>query len=113
MSIREIDLAQFNEFARQQIEAGRGDVSLSTLAEQWERRQQSIQVHEKPEHRNPQVARARAYVEILAQQQGVVPVQSAEDLRFDFLSSSDELDDFLGAIKAARQQDKVRDPLND
>lgn len=55
MSIREIDLAQFNEFARQQIEAGRGDVSLSTLAEQWERRQQSIQVHEKPEHRNPRL----------------------------------------------------------
>ncbi len=52
MSIREIDLAQFSEFARQQIEAGRGDVSLSSLVEQWERRQQSIQVHESPEHRN-------------------------------------------------------------
>lgn len=113
MSIREIDLAQFSEFARQQIEAGRGDVSLSSLVEQWERRQQSIQVHESPEHRNPQVARARAYVEILAQQQGVVPVRSADDLRFDFLNSSQELDEFLSTIRAARQQDKVRDPLND
>ncbi|MBL8808580.1 MAG: hypothetical protein JNM43_00265 [Planctomycetaceae bacterium] len=113
MSIREIDLAQFNEFARQQIESGRGDVSLSSLAEQWERRQQSIQVHENAEHRNPQVARARAYVEILARQQGVAPVRSAEDLRFDFLNPRDDLDDFLRAIKAARQQDKVRDPLND
>ncbi len=113
MSIRDIDLAQFNEFARQQIEAGRADVSLSSLAEQWERRQPSIQVHESAEHHNPQVARARAYVEILAQQQGVLPIRSAEDLRFDFLNSGEELDDFLSAIKAARQQDKVRDPLND
>jgi hypothetical protein len=33
MSIREIDLSQFDEFTRQPIEAGRGDVSLSSLAE--------------------------------------------------------------------------------
>lgn len=113
MSIREIDLAQFHEFARQQIEAGKGDVSLATLAELWERRQQPIHVHESSDYRSSQVARARAYLEVLAQQQGVIPVRSPDDLRFDFLDSSDELDDFLSAIQMARRQDRSRDPLND
>ena len=35
MSIREVDLAQFSDFAREQIRAGQADVSLTSLAEQW------------------------------------------------------------------------------
>jgi hypothetical protein len=113
MSSREIDLAQFNDFVRQQIQSGHGEVSLTSLAEQWERRQQSIQPTEPAPHPNPQVARARAYVDELARQQGVTLVQNAEDLRFEFMDSQDELDDFLAAVKAGRQEDNLRDPLND
>ncbi len=113
MSIRDIDLALFSDFARQQIEAGRGDVSLTSLAEQWERRQQSLQATEPSSHPNPQVARARAYVDDLARQQGVTPVRNAADLRFEFLDSQDEFDDFLAAVKAGRQADILRDTLND
>jgi hypothetical protein len=42
MSIREIDLAQFHEFARRQIEAGLTDVSLTSLAERWELNQKFV-----------------------------------------------------------------------
>lgn len=113
MSIREIDLAQFNDFARQQIEAGRGDVTLASLAEQWERCQQSLQESDVIQHHNPQVAKARAYVDELARQQGVVPIRTAQDLRFDFLDSEEELEDFLAAVRAGRKEDIARDPLND
>lgn len=64
-------------------------------------------------HPNAQVAKARAYVEELASQQGVTAIRSAEDLRCDFLESDEELDEFLAAVKAGRREDKVRDPLND
>ena len=112
MSIREVDLAQFSDFAREQIRAGQADVSLTSLAEQWERRQQSKPATESM-HPNAQVAKARAYVEELASQQGVTAIRSDEDLRCDFLESEEELDEFLAAVKAGRREDKVRDPLND
>ena len=35
MSIREIDLVQFSDFAREQIRVGEADVSLTLLAEQY------------------------------------------------------------------------------
>ena len=113
MSIREIDLAQFNDFARQQIAAGRGEVSLASLAEQWERHHRPCEATESLRHENPRVANARAYVHELAQQQGIVQAQTADELRFDFLDSDEELDDFLGAVKAGRKEDHFRDPLND
>ena len=114
MSIREIDIAQFSEFARKQIEAGRGDVSLTALAEQWERHQKSNGTSSSSQqHPNAQVARARAYVDELARQQGVQPVRSAADIRFDFLDSTEELDEFLTAVKAGRHEDSFKDPLND
>jgi len=112
MSIREIDIAQFSEFAREQIQSGTG-VSLTSLAEQWERRQQSGIRSSIGEHSKPQVTKARAQVEDLARQQGVMPIRSAADLRFEFLESDAELDDFLSAVKAGRKEDIVRDPLNE
>ena len=112
MSIREVDLAQFSDFAREQIRAGQADVSLTSLAEQWERRQQSIQVTS-PTHPDTQVAKARAHVEELARQQGVTAIRSAEELRCEFLGSEEELDEFLAAVKAGRHEDNVRDPLNE
>ena len=111
MSIREVDLAQFNDFAREQIRAGQADVSLTSLAEQWERRQQAKPATESM-HPNAQVAKARAHVEELARQQGVTAICSAEDLRCDFLGSDEELDEFLAAVKAGRHEDKVRDLLS-
>lgn len=99
MSIREVDLAQFSDFAREQIRAGRADVSLTSLAEQWERRQQSTQTAES-KHPDAQVAKARTYVEELARQQGVTTIRSAKDLRCEFLESEEEYDDFLTAVKA-------------
>lgn len=113
MSIREVDLLQFSDFAREQIRAGQADVSLTSLAEQWERRQQSKHATKPSQHPNPQVANARAYVEELARQQGVTTIRSAEDLRFEFMESEEGLDDFLAAVKAGRQEDNIRDPLND
>ena len=112
MSITEVDLAQFSDFAREQIRAGQADVSLTSLAEQWERRQQSTQTTEST-HPDAQVAKARAYVEELARQQGVTTIRSAKDLRCEFLESDEELDEFLTAVKAGRHEDKVRGPLND
>jgi len=111
MSIREIDIAQFSEFAREQIQSGT-DASLTSLAEQWERRQQSNIRSSIGEHPKPQVTRARARVEDLAHQQGVTPIRSAADLRFEFLESDAELDDFLSAVQAGRKEYTVRDPLN-
>ena len=48
-----------------------------------------------------------------ARQQGVTLVRNAEDLRFELLDSQNELDDFLAAVKAGRQEDILRDTLND
>jgi len=112
MSIREIDIAQFSEFAHEQIQSGK-DVSLTSLAELWERRQQSNSRSSIGEHSKPHVTRARAHVEDLARQQGVTPIRSASDLRFKFLESDAELDDFLSAVKAGRKEDTVRDSLNE
>ena len=113
MSSREIDLARFSEFAREQIQSGRADVSLTSLAEQWERRQQANGTSGTAVHPDRQVARARAYVDELANQQGVTPIRNVADLRFDFLNSEAELDEFLSAVKAGRHEESVRDPLND
>lgn len=113
MSIREIDLAQFNDFARQQIAAGRGDVSMTSLAEQWERHQQSGGLIELSSQQDSRVARARAYVDELARQQGVVQIRTADELRFEFLNSDAELEEFLAAVNAGRRDDHFRDPLND
>ena len=112
MSIRDIDLALFSDFARQQIEAGRGGVSLTSLAEQWERRQQSLQATEPSSHPNPQVASAHMSMNWPVNK-GVTLVRNAEDLRFELLDSQNELDDFLAAVKAGRQEDILRDTLND
>ena len=112
MSIREIDLTRLSEFAREQIQSGRADVSLTSLAEQWERRQQANETTTAV-HPDRQVARARAYVDELASQQGVAPIRCASDLRFDFLNSGAELDEFLSAVKAGRNEASLRDPLND
>lgn len=113
MSIREIDLAQFHDFARQQIAAGRGDVSLTSLAEQWELRQQSGELTKLSSQQDSRVARARAYVDELARQQGVVQIRTADELRFEFLNSDAEFEEFLAAVNAGRRDDHFRDPLND
>ena len=113
MSIREVDLAQFHEFAREQIQTGRGDFSLTDLAEQWERRVKLTASSAFLQHPNAKVAKARAHVEELARQQGVVPIRSAEDVRFGFLDSRDEFDDFLATVNAGRHEVDTRDPLND
>jgi hypothetical protein len=113
MSIREIDLAQFHDFARQQIAAGRGDVSLTSLAEQWERQQQSRELTESSSQQDSRVARARAYVDQLARQQGVVQIRTADELRFDLLNSEAEVEEFLAAVNAGRRDDHFRDLLND
>ncbi len=113
MSIREIDLAQFHEFARRQIEAGLTDVSLTSLAERWELNQKLAHSSGAVTHPNPRVASARAYARGLAQKQGVLPVLSADQLQCDFLNSVDELDEFLTAVKTGRQEMNLRDPLND
>lgn len=108
MSIREVDLAQFHEFAREQIQAGRGDFSLIDLAEQWERRVELTESSAFPQHPNAKVAKAREHVEELARQQGVVPIRSVEDIRFGFLDSRDEFDDFLAAVNAGRHEASYR-----
>lgn len=59
------------------------------------------------------MARARASVDELASQQGVTPIHSVSDLRFNFLNSEAELEEFLSAVKAGRDEESVRDSLND
>ena len=46
MSIGEVGLAQFCDFAREQIYPGPADVSLTSLAARWAHRQPSNQVSE-------------------------------------------------------------------
>lgn len=44
-------------------------------------------------------------VEELAREQGVRPVQSLDDMRADLWDTDEELDEFLGEVRAARQRD--------
>jgi hypothetical protein len=44
-------------------------------------------------------------IEELARQQGVLPVESVEDMRADLWDSDEELEQFLADVRASRQAD--------
>ena len=43
---------------------------------------------------------AQPSLEVLAEQQGVVPISNIDDLRADFWPPDEDVDDFLAAIRA-------------
>jgi hypothetical protein len=71
---------------------------------QWSRRPEEVDVSDSDLTRllpgAPSVS-----VEELAQQQGVRPVRSFEDMRADLWDSEEEFDEFLADVRASRQAD--------